>query len=38
MAPEAMSDDVARVSSVATMTVATNVTVTMVAMIDEDSG
>jgi hypothetical protein len=38
MLPDAMSDDVETVRSVATATVAANTTVTMVAIDDDDAG
>jgi hypothetical protein len=38
MEPDAMSDDVETVRSVATATVAANTTVTMVAIDDDDAG
>ena len=38
MAPDAISDDVEMVSSVARMAVAANITVAMVAMDEDDAG
>lgn len=38
MAPDAMSDDVETVRSVATMAVAANITVAMVAIDEDDAG